>query len=170
MTLDELTDREVENFISNYERSGKDTGGRFTLAQLRVEKLRRIKSPFPPAEVAKTIVSIARESKDGLVTYKEVWERFRPDSKWIGNAPRTETGKALGAVIAYCVDHGLPILSTLVVQAGKRAHSDEAITNIHNECRKLGIDVGTDAKEFVKKQQDEALKLVVELLPNLEIV
>lgn len=165
MILSDLTDKQIDNFIRNYEESCKDTGGKFTLAELRVEKLRRTKSPFPPAEVAKVIVTIARESEDGLVTYKEVWERFRPDAQWIGNAPRTEMGKALGAVIAYCIDHGLPILSALVVQAAKRSHSDEAIMNIHNEARKLGIDVGTDAKVFVKRQQQEALKLVAEALP-----
>ena len=166
MTLDDLTDKEIENFISNYEKSGKETGGKFTLAELRVEKLRRIKSPFPPAEVAKAIVSIARESEDGLVTYKEVWEKFRPNSRWIGNAPRTETGKALGAVIAYCIDNNLPLLSALVVQANKRAHSDDAIMHIHNVAREHGIDTGVDAKIFVKRQQEEALKLVADALPG----
>lgn len=165
MTLAELTDKEVGNFISNYEKSGKDTGGKFTLAELHLEKLRRLKSPFPPAEVAKVIISIARKSDDGLVTYKEVWERFRPDSKWIGNEPRTEPGKALGTVIAYCIDHGLPLLSALVVQANKRSHSEEAIINIHNLARKLGVDVGADPKAFVQKQQQEALALVAEALP-----
>jgi hypothetical protein len=165
MILAELTDKKIEIFISNYEKSGKDEGGKFTLVELRVEKSRRIKSPFPPAEVAKVIVLIARESDDGLVTYKEVWERFRPDSKWIGNGPRTETGRALGAVIAYCIDHGLPLLSALVVKADKRSHSDEAIVNIHNEARKLGVDVGNDPRAFVKTQQQEALKLVAEALP-----
>lgn len=166
MKLDEFTEKEIENFIANYVKQGKEAGGKFTLAELRLEKQHRIKSPFPPAEVAKAIVRLAKESSDGLVSYKQVWEVFRPESKWIGNAPRTETGKALGAVIAYCADHGLPLLSTLVVQAGKRSHSDDAIANIHNEARKLGLNTGADAKAFVFRQQEEALELLENELPD----
>lgn len=159
MQLSEHTDKEVDNFISNYEKSGKTTGGKFNLGQLRAEKLRRIKSPFPPVDVAKTILALACGSHDGLVTYKEVWQKFRPESQWVGNAPRAEMAKALGAVVAYCIDNGMPILTTLVVQAARRSHSEQAILQIYSEAKSYGIEVGLDPKRFVEDQQEKSRKV-----------
>ena len=155
MQLSELSDKQIHTFIKNYEDNGQDKGGIFSLAELKVEILRRTKSPFPAVEVARTIVSLSQRSTDGLVSYKQVWERFRPNAVWVGNAPRTEMAKALGSVIAYCIDKNLPILTTLVVQAGKRMHSEKAILNIYNEARSFGVDVGLDANAFVKGEQEK---------------
>ncbi len=166
MALEDLTDRQVNSFIANYERSGKAEGGKFSLSELLLEKQRRIVSPFPPAETAKTIVEMAQASKDGLVTYKEVWQKFRPNAVWTGNAPRAEMAKALGRVIAYCIDNKLPILTALVVKGSTRSHSPEAVQNICNEARSYGIDVGTDPYGFVKSQQDRSRSLIVETLPR----
>lgn len=165
MGVSELSDQQLESFIGNYRRQGKETGGKFSLHELLLEQKRRIKSPFPPREVAKAIVELAQRSEDGLVSYKQVWEVFRPGAEWIGNAPRAEMAKALAQVIAYCVDNELPLLSTLVVRAGQRSQSEEAIANIYNEARSLGVAVGPDARAFVLEQQQKARALAVDQLP-----
>jgi hypothetical protein len=61
--------------------------------------------------------------------------------------------------------HDLPLLSTLVVNAGKRQLKPEAIWNIYNEARDLGLNVGLDAEAFVTKQADLARALRVADLP-----
>ena len=159
MSVSDLSEREIDSFIRNYVDRGMNVGGKFALAELKLEKMRRVKSPFSPKETAKVIVEHAKKSPDGLVTYKQIWEVFRPGAIWIGNAPRTEMAKVLAAVIVYCVDNKLPILSTLVVRANPRNHSEEAIVNIYNEAKSLGLEVGSDAHLFVKNQQDIALNL-----------
>lgn len=166
MSIADLSEKEISSFIDNYKRAGKETGGKFTLAELKLEQKRRIKSPFPPREVAKTIIELAQKSEDGLVSYKQVWEVFRPGAKWIGNAPRTEMSKAFGQVIPYCIDNGLPVLTTLVVLANQRSQSDEAVANICNDVRSLGVDVGPDPRAFVMEQQEKARALVIETLPS----
>lgn len=157
--LGDLTDQQINSFISNYERSGKVEGGNFSLSELRLERQRRILSPFPPAETAKAILELAKTSKDGLVTYKQIWQKFRPDAVWTGNAPRAQMAKALARVIAYCIDNRLPILTTLVVKGNTRTHSPEAVQNIYNEARSYGIDVGIDPAGFVKNEQDRSRAL-----------
>lgn len=156
MQLSELSERQLNTFIKNYEASGRTVGGIFSLADLKLEKLRRTKSAFPPKAVAESIVSLARKSPDGLVSYKEIWVAFRPDQPWIGNAPRAQMAKALGSVIAYCVDKKLPILTTLVVRADSRSQSEDAINNIYNEAKSLGVDVGMSPRNFVIEQQTAA--------------
>ena len=162
MQICELSDRQIGSFIENYRARDAEVGGKFPLSELLLEQKRRIVSPFPPEETARTIVRLAHHSADGLVSYKEVWEVFRPGKVWTGNAPRSEMAKALGRVIAFCIDGGLPIISTLVVRSGSRDHSDEAITNIYNEAKSLGSTVGPDPKAFVLDQQSKARQLALD--------
>ncbi|MEO5705821.1 MAG: hypothetical protein ABIT10_02990 [Alteraurantiacibacter sp.] len=165
MSLADLSEHQIDAFIANYVSRGLESGGKYALAELKLERLRRVKSPFSPAETARVIVDLARKSNDGLVTYKEVWSVFRPNATWIGNAPRAEMAKALAAVIVYCVDKKLPILTTLVVLASSRNHSTEAIENIYKEAKSLGVETGSNAPEFVKEQQCSSLALSNEVIP-----
>lgn len=162
--LSDLSDPQLNTFIKNYEKSRKIDGGVFSLADLKLEKLRRTKSPFLPSETSEAILNLAKNSPDGLVSYKQIWEVFRPGKVWTGNAPRAEMAKALASVIAYCVDNRLPILTTLVVRADSRGQSEEAIQNIYNEAKALGVDVGLIPHAFVIEQQDAARILTVDQL------
>lgn len=162
MALSDLTEQQLNAFIRNYEGQGKSEGGKFSLSELRLEKLRRLKSPFLPRETAATIVRLAHSAPDGLVSYKAIWEVFRPNGVWTGNAPRAEMAKALASVIAYCVDNKLPILTTLVVRADSRSHSDDAVANIFNEAKALGVDVGLEPHAFVRREQEASRALSTE--------
>lgn len=158
-SIRELTDKELQNIIANYARLGLETGGAYALAEAKLELLHRQPSPFPVVAVAKAIVEQAKKSGDRLTTYGELWQAFNPGKEWRGNADQQVIGKALGRVIAYCVSHGLPILTTLVVQKGPRKLSDKAIGHIFEEAKSLGVDTGPDPKAFVEQQREAAMAL-----------
>ena len=69
-------------------------------------------------------------------------------------------------MVRFCHMNNLPILTTLVVEAGKRQLSTKAVQNIYNLCRELGMDVGYDPNSFVAKQADLARALSTNNLPN----
>lgn len=156
MALNDLSDQEITRFISNYKRSDKVVGGKYALSDLLIEQRRRIASPFPSRDVAKAIVDLANSSSDGLVTYKELWHYFEPEIPWKGHASQGVLGKALGRVIALCVDEGWPILTTLVVRTDNRTHAERAVQNIYNEAKSLGFEVGLVPRDFVASQQAQS--------------
>jgi len=153
------TDRQLNNLEKNYISAGKDAGGPFTLAEVKLEKLRRLPSQLDTLTVARKIVELAKQSEDGLTTYGELWTSINPDQEWKGNAAQQIVANALGRVIAYCVKNQLPILTVLVVQAGKRELSDKAVENICREASSLGVAVGSDPKAFVRDQRKAAINL-----------
>jgi len=54
----------------------------------------------------------------------------------------------------------------LVVRTGNRKLSREAIENIYNECRDLGVSVGPDPEAFVSGQAELARNLALRDLPD----
>jgi hypothetical protein len=165
--LSELSDKEIQNFIKSYEREDKTEGGIFSLAELRVEKLRRFPSVRAPGEIFRFIVEEASTSPSGTVTYGKVWEFLKPQTPWQGNHSIRIVGSSLGAVIAYCVRHGLPLVSTLVVQSGSGKLSDRAVINIYNEANLYGRGVGLNADEFVQSEAAKARQINLAGLPEL---
>ena len=87
MMIASLTEKEIDRSIKNHERLGKETGGRLTLVELRLERSAAL-PPFPPREVSKAVVGLAQKS-------------------------------------------------------------EEAVANICNDVRALGVDVGPDPRAFV---------------------
>ena len=117
-------------------------------------------------EVAAKIIELAATSKDGLVTYGELWKAFSPNSPWEGHKNLRIVANSLYRVIYYCVTNQLPIITVLVVRANNRRLSDEAIANIYAECKELGVDVGLDPKAFVDNQIKLSRAVVIEGLPK----
>jgi hypothetical protein len=157
MGIEHLSDDDLENFESNYRRAGKSEGGKYSLREIMLEKLRRKPAVFGTREVASKIVELAKQSQDGLCTYGQIWSAFRPGTPWEGHKTLAIVASSLGRVVHYCVTNRLPILTTLVVQTGTRALAPKAIQNIYNECRELGVDVGHDPEAFVKEQAELSL-------------
>ena len=151
--IKDLDVKELVNIVSNYAKAGRETGGPYTLAEVKLEQLKRLSSPYDTIAVAKKIVEQAKQSEDGLTTYGDLWKAFNPGKEWRGNADQQIMAKTLGRVIAYCVGHGLPVLTTLVVQKGGRKLSDKAVIHIFNEAKALGVNTGLDAKAFVEAQK-----------------
>jgi len=166
MPISDLSEEELDRFEANYRRANKAEGGKYTLAEILLEKKRRRPSPFAVREVAAKIVELARISKDGLVTYGEIWNVFRPNIPWEGHKTLRIVADSLERVIQYCVIHGLPILTVLVVRTNERNLSPQAIQRIYEECRELGMNVGPDPNAFVASQVALSRAIIVDQLPN----
>lgn len=166
MGIADMSVQELDNMEANYVRLGNSTGGKYSLHEVRLEKLRRQPNPFGTRECLLKIIELARRSPDGRLTYGELWSAFRPDEKWKGQGTATIVKRALGRVAAYCVDHRLPIVTVLVVQSANRKLSLKAKENIFNAAKDLGVDVGGDPEFFVDKQIAESMRISTEILPK----
>jgi hypothetical protein len=163
--VSDLSDNELEIMEANYRRAGRTEGGKFSLREVLLERKRRKPSAFDTREVAARIVELAGCSADGFVTYGEIWKSFRPESQWEGHKNLRIMADTLGRVIYYCVKHQLPILTVLVVRGSNRKLSDQAIENIYNECRELGINVGFDPRAFVQSQIEQSRTILAAQIP-----
>jgi hypothetical protein len=154
-----LSDRQIADVVRRYREKGLTEGGPWSLAELLMEQRRRIRSELPTVGVARKIVELSSKSPDGLTTYKDIWSAFRPGEAWIGNKSQQTVASALARVVAYCVRNGLPILTVLVVQSASRRLSPEAVANIYNEARELGVPAGLDAGAFIEDQRARAREI-----------
>jgi hypothetical protein len=165
MSISDLTDRQLDIWEANYRRAHKTEGGKYTLSEILLEKKRRKPSAFGVRELAVKIIELATLSEDGLVTYSDLWNAFRPD-RWTGHKSLAIMSDSLDRVIHYCVTNRLPIVTVLVVQKGTRTLSEKAICNIYDECRELGVDVGVDPSKFIDKQTKLSRAFALEGLPE----
>lgn len=165
MSVDKLTNGQLQTIIANYRARNAVEGGKWPLSALLLEQRRRKPVLFPPHQLANAIIRKSREASDSLVTYGELWKEFAPDQPWRGNNPRRIMADALYRVVGYCVDHDLPILTVLVVRANDRRLSPEAIANICHECRELGLQIGSDPERFIEHQKERSLALTTAELP-----
>jgi hypothetical protein len=85
MALSDLSDKELERFADRLRRANKTESGKYTLSEILLEIHRRKPSQFGVREVAAKIIELAATSKDGLVTYGELWNAFSPNSPWEGH-------------------------------------------------------------------------------------
>jgi hypothetical protein len=164
MSVQNLTDKQLVTMIRNYRNRGVSEGGRWPLSDLLLEERRRKPSAFPPRDVVSTILTLSQQSPDGLVTYLDIWRSFLPERKWEANNSRRIIADALFRALAYCVDNDLPIITVLVVRTQDRKLSSEAVENICEESRELGINVGPDPVAFVEGERAKALEI-----PNRDI-
>ena len=169
MDIELLKDSQIKDNIRRYREQGKETGGFFTLAQLLQEQHRRAKPGcFPTVETARHILELSAKSTDGLTTYGAIWSRFRPDEPW-GIASRKEVTNALERVGFYCVDHGLPLLSSLVVNGRREELTEEAKNNLYNAWRERGLSGISNRDDFIQQQQEASRKLSAASLPESQV-
>ena len=155
----DLSDGELETFAKNYRDQGRITGGKFSLSELLLEKLRRTPCSASGADVTKFIIDKGKLANDGKVTYLEVWSNFFENQPWKGNHSLREVGGLLDRAIAYCIDSGLPIVTTIVVQTGSRSLTQAAKKNIAMRCKELGVDVGHVPEAFVDSEAARTLSV-----------
>ncbi|QQS14071.1 MAG: hypothetical protein IPK81_07780 [Rhodospirillales bacterium] len=166
MPISDLTDDQLENLHNNYRRMDRTGGGKYSLAEVLLERRRRLPSPFDTREVAQRIIELSKKSEDNLLTYGQLWASFRPNTPWQGRHSQQVMSNTLERVISYCIRNELPILTVLVVQSAARQLSPEAVARICRECTELGVDTGVDALSFINDQIDRSKRLVVENLPT----
>jgi hypothetical protein len=166
MSIEDLTDDQLEKFAANYRRSKQTEGGKYNLREILLEQRRRSPSPFGTREVAAKILELAGNSNDGFVTYGELWRAFRPDSPWLGHGTQQIVARSLFRMIGYCVRHQLPIITVLVVRGASRRLSAEVVQNIYEKCKELGVETGPDRDAFVSDQIKKAKTLALHDLPD----
>lgn len=162
MSVQNLSDEELLNFIQNYRKAGKKEGGKYSLAELCIEELRRKGKNYSGEDVVKTILNLSKNAIDGLVTYKQVWSIFCPDREWKGNCTQNEVSNMLFSATYYCAsrkEQGFPIVTSLVVRQHSRKADEMARKNIFHAARNLGIDTGHDAEAFYHAQMAASKQL-----------
>ena len=150
-SVHDLSLEELQTMIQNYQRNKVAVGGIFTLAQLRLEEKRRAPSRFSGSEVVGGIIQLVRNSSDGLTTYGELYDLLSSGLRWKGNATQSEMSRALDRGIYYCAENSLPILTVLVVRQTRKL-GPEAVQNIYDECKGIGIQVGVSPEIFIEAE------------------
>jgi len=158
--IDDLNDAEIAAFIKNYERLGKTEGGVWPLSELHREQSRRVSSKFSPREMIDAILRLCRESDDRRVSYVAIWNAFEPETPWQAYHSQKQVTNGLYKVGAYCLDHGMPMLSVLVVPATTRVLTDEAVSNIWEFAKKRGAAVGDNAASYAENEALRALHMI----------
>lgn len=159
MSIENLSDDELDTFIQNYRAAGRTEGGRYSLKELCTEQLRRNGRNYNGSDVVNAILKISRKSERGLVSYGNVWSHFYPDREWIGNNTQREVGNMLAAAIYYCALHKLPIVTCLVVRETEQQATENAKENIFRTARDCGVDTGPDIHAFYQSQLNASLQL-----------
>lgn len=114
--------------------------------------------PSTESIIAHMIV-LSSKSPDGLMTYVDLWNALYPQTPWRGHGALHIIGKVMGRVTAHCVDQGLPILTTLIVQKGTRRMSEFAMKNVFAACKERGMKTDhVNAIAFCPHQQTEAIR------------
>jgi hypothetical protein len=144
----------LKNLIERMRIAADTSKAPYSLAMLLAEEHRRSKvGLFPTLATAEIVIAQASEHPDGVTTYKAVWNAFRPGEAWKANASAREVTNALDRVGFYCIQHGLPLIPTLVVNGSKGDLTDDARSNLYNSARERGMNVGPDRDMFIAEQQ-----------------
>ena len=85
--ISSLSDKQLANLENNYRAKGLETGGPYSLAEVRLEKLRRMPTFLDTIAVARTIVELSQASEDNLTTFGELWKHLNPGQPWKGTPP-----------------------------------------------------------------------------------
>lgn len=157
--VDKLTDAELQALEENFVKKGVVVSKHYALRDVRRELLRRATAGIDGGEVFNHIASLAGNSPDSLVAYGDLYSRLWPNDLFVGNGSVGRIMKALDAAICYCVQRGLPCITTLVVKAKDRSLSERAAANIYNTLKGLGVQVGGDVEEFILVQTLAAMEV-----------
>jgi hypothetical protein len=155
-----LTDAQLQALEHNFVEKSALASKHYILKDIRRELLRRATAGIDGGEVVRVILSLAGKSPDCFTTYGELHAKLWADKRFVGHGSMTKVKKALGAAILYCVQNGLPCVTTLVVQAGERTLSERASVNICDTLRGLGVEVGSNIEEYVLEQTLAAMDVV----------
>jgi hypothetical protein len=158
--VSKLTDEELANLEANFVAAGVEASQLYSLQHVRRERLRRATKGLDGREVVGHIMALAAASSDYFTAYGDLHASLWPTEKFVGHASIGKVKKALGAAILYCVENGLPCLTTLVVHAKTRSLSDRAARNIYETLKGLGVEVGDSVEDFVLEQTLAAMDVV----------
>ena len=169
MIIQELTDKQLSNLVENYRRAGKTEGGKYSLAEVRLEQQRRRGIAYNGRDAALKIIELAKASNDGLVTFLELWQSYYPGKKWVGMKCKRQVMQILEAASYYCAKAPggpIPIVTAAVVKSATRDVSQRSKDNIYNAARERGVETGHDVEAFYQAQLEGTKILVASDLPE----
>lgn len=167
MGIEALTVSQLKDNVRRYREQGVTTGGHYSLAELLLELNNRVKpGAFGTVETARKIIELSGQSTEGLISYGDLWKAFRPNEPWSVFKSRKAVTDALAQVGYYCVRHKLPLIITLVVNAGKNALTDKAKSNIYEFWTERGLESDGDRDAFITRQQELSQQLTASQLPD----
>lgn len=129
MPIEHLSDHEVSQLEARIVAS-QGAGQDHSLSAVLSVKLSRQAPDFSGRDVTRLILAKSQESHDGLVTYKELWQSCYPGMDWQGQNSVNKIKKILGNAVNYCLDHELPIVTSIVVRTDSRDNSAKAKDNM----------------------------------------
>jgi hypothetical protein len=153
MPIGDYSKEKPQQLIDNYRRKDVTEGGPYTLAEARLEQMRRTPSRFDGPNVFRKIVEFSRSSTDQTVTYLQIWDAFS-EEPWKANYSIKLVGAALERVAYYCFMNNLPFFNILVVRKSRGKLGESAIKNIYTYYRELGVDVGLDPDAFISREME----------------
>lgn len=160
--VSKLTDAELATVEDRLVEQGLTESPYHTLADVRRERLRRATKGLDGGEVVGHILALAAASRDYLTTYGALHASLWPGEVWSAYKSIGKIKKALGAAILYCVENGLPCLTTLVVHANTRGLSESAAGNIYETLKDLGVEVGANIEDYILEQTLASMDLVAQ--------
>lgn len=129
MPIEHLNDHEISQLETRIVAS-QGAGQDHSLSAVLSVKLSRQAPDFSGRDVTRLILAKSQESHDGLVTYKELWQSCYPGKNWLGQNSVNTIMKILGHAVNYCLDNGLPIVTSIVVRKDSRDNSAKAKNNM----------------------------------------
>lgn len=153
------SDYELDSLEHNYRKAARISGGAYTLHEVMNEKSKRATGGLDGKQLVSLILELSSQSQDGFTTYADLWAALYPANPWCGNKTVRAIMEVMDIAILYCVDNGLPIVTTLIVRSDTRKQSANAVTNIYNAARTYGVAVGTSEEDFVTMQILESFDL-----------
>lgn len=160
--VSKLTDAELATVEGRLVEQGLTESPYHTLADVRRERLCRATKGLDGGEVVGHILALAAASRSYLTTYGALHASLWPGEVWSAYKSIGKIKKALGAAILYCVENGLPCLTTLVVHANTGCLAELATRNIYDTLKGLGVEVGDSVEDYVLEQTLAAMDLVAQ--------
>ncbi len=160
--LSHLSMVQLKNLEANFVRRGVVVSPQYKLSEVRAEICRRVCNGLNAPEVIAIIVELCAVSPDLAITYSDLHNAVWPTEQFIAHQSIREIEDVMDQVIVNNVQHGQPIVTSLVVRKSDRMLSAGAVKNIYNRCRELGVYVGPSAEQFVAQQAERSRDFVTE--------
>ncbi|WP_022684114.1 hypothetical protein [Sphingobium bisphenolivorans] len=157
--IHELTNDELTRMIGNYDARGLTVGGKWPRSDLAIELDRRKTSIYEPVRLARLILAECHKAADKRVSYKDLYQAWHGERHPLGQYWVNQLTDGLGVLGAWCWDHGLPIISVLVVNDGTRELSPKAAINIWTALRDRFSETPDSVDEFARQQGEAALAM-----------
>ncbi|MDO6621079.1 hypothetical protein [Shewanella sp. 6_MG-2023] len=104
-------------------------------------------------------MKLANQSDSGFITYGQLFKCLHKFD-WVGNGSQQKLNKDLGAVVYYCVQNKLPIVTSLIIRQNNNQLTNQAKQNIYDCAKQLGVtNMQANVELYISEQQEKSLNL-----------